>query len=87
VFAGFCALVIVTGVFLVFAEEKVIMKKKVVVFAVLAFCIGCSPVKVSKCVTEYSYEGDKVVDEYTECIEQTPEKRLPIHLKHQELYE
>lgn len=63
------------------------MKKWLLGGIAICLCFGCSPVKISKCITEYSYEGDKIVEEYTECIEQTPEKRLPIHLKHQELYE
>lgn len=63
------------------------MKKMVFGLALLMFCVGCSPVSISKCQKEFAYEGDKVVSEYEECITQTPEKRLPIHLKHQELYE
>ncbi len=63
------------------------MKKLLVCLSLLIFCVGCSPVSISKCVTEYTYDGDKVVMEYEECITQTPEKRLPIHLQHQELYE
>ena len=49
--------------------------------------ISCAPVTISKCITDYTYDGDKVRNEYTECIGQTPEKMPPIQLKHQELYE
>jgi len=63
------------------------MAKWLLLVMLVSVGLGCSPVKISKCVTEYSYEGDKVSQEYTECIEQTPEKRLPVHLTHQELYE
>ena len=48
---------------------------------------SCSPVTVSKEITEYKYEGDVLVETYKEALTQTPEKTLPIHLKHQELYE
>ena len=52
-----------------------------------AVVVSCSPVTVSKCVKDYTYDGDKIQSEYRECITQTPEKMPPIHLKHQELYE
>ena len=54
---------------------------------VSAVCISCAPVTISKCIKDYKYDGDKVQNEYSECITQTPEKMPPLHLKHQELYE
>jgi hypothetical protein len=62
--------------------------RKVYLGILLCFVLAaCSPVTISKCHKEYKYDGDKVKSEYTECLTQTPEKTLPIHLKHQELYE
>jgi len=52
-----------------------------------AMIVSCAPVTLSKCRTDYIYDGDKVQSEYRECITQTPEKMPPVHLKHQELYE
>ena len=47
--------------------------------------ISCSPVTLTKCIEDYSYDGDKIKSIYKECVTQTPEKLPPIHLKHQEL--
>ena len=49
---------------------------------------ACAPVSVTKTISEeYTdpHTGKKVI--YTESITQTPEKRMPVHLKHAELYE
>ncbi len=51
------------------------------------FLAGCAPVKITKCKIEYKYENGQKVMEYSECIEQVPEKMPPIHLKNVELYE
>ena len=62
--------------------------RKLFLVVVLGFILAaCSPVTIQKCHKEYKYDGDKIMSEYTECLTQTPEKMLPVHLKHQELYE
>jgi hypothetical protein len=55
---------------------------------VLCALSACSPVTLQKCHKDYKYDSNgKLIGEYQECITQTPEKTLPIHIKHQELYE
>jgi hypothetical protein len=52
------------------------------------FAAACTPVSLTKCIKEYKYDDkNRVVSEYSECINQTPEKTTAIHLKHQELYD
>ena len=63
------------------------MKKVCSVMLLCGILAACSPVTIQKCHKEYKYDGDKIKSVYTECLTQTPEKTLPIHLKHQELYE
>ena len=64
------------------------MKKNLLfIVALLLFVVSCSPVTITKSITEYSYDGDKLVQEYQETVVQTPEKRLPMTLRHPELYE
>ena len=65
------------------------MKKIIFLFLIIPITvfISCAPITISKCIKNYKYDGDKVQSEYTECVNQTPEKMPPIHLKHQELYE
>jgi|GEM_PF-1873106 len=55
----------------------------------IAFVISaCAPVTIQKCQKDLKYDSNgKLIGEYSECITQTPEKTLPIHIKHQELYE
>lgn len=66
------------------------MNTKMLLLAVM-ICIAvtaCAPVTLQKCITEYKYTADgKVQSTYAECLNQTPEKTAPVHLKHQELYE
>ena len=59
----------------------------VAMLIVMAMSISCTPVTISKCITDYNYDGDVLRKEYKECITQTPEKMPAVHLKHQELYE
>jgi hypothetical protein len=63
------------------------MMVRVMLFIVCLTMVACTPVTIQKCHKEYKYDGDKLVSEYSECVNQTPEKMMPIHLKHQELYE
>lgn len=67
------------------------MKKTYLLLLVLvaSFAVSaCAPVTIQKCQKDFKYDSNgKVLGEYTECITQTPEKTLPIHIKHQELYE
>lgn len=55
--------------------------------AVLAFTASCVPTTVSKCHTDKKYEGDKVVSEYTECINQQAGDRRPVTIKNKYLFE
>jgi hypothetical protein len=66
------------------------MRKIVLLFVsavVLGLLTSCAPVTVSKKITEYKYDNNVLVETYEESLTQTPEKTLPIHLRHQELYE
>ncbi|MDY6830921.1 MAG: hypothetical protein SWC96_03630 [Thermodesulfobacteriota bacterium] len=73
-----------------FTKLEAEMKKMVKFFLVIGLLFvlsSCAKVTLTKEITEYKYEGDKVIETYREAITQTPEKTFPIHLKHQELYE
>lgn len=50
------------------------------------FLVSCAPSAISKCYTEYTYEGDKVKTQYVECINQS-QKLMEIDLKNKDLYE
>ncbi len=66
------------------------MRKTIVLLACIAAVAlaACTPVTIQKCIKEYEYGKDgKLVQEYSECISQQPEKVMPIHIKHKELYE
>lgn len=58
-----------------------------IVAGLMFFVASCAPVTIEKEITEYKYEGDKLTQTYKEKITQIPEKRLPITLRHAELYE
>jgi hypothetical protein len=66
------------------------MSKPILFLAMLAMLglSACQPVQIMKTYTEEYTDpktGKKIT--YTESIIQTPEERMPIHLKHPELYE
>ena len=64
---------------------------KLMMFLVMLAMLGlsaCEPVQIIKTYTEEYTDpktGKKII--YTESIQQVPEQRMPIHLKHPELYE
>ena len=58
-----------------------------IIAGLLLFVVSCAPVTVTKELTEFKYDGDKLIETYKETITQVPEKRLPITLRHPELYE
>jgi hypothetical protein len=54
----------------------------------VAGCVAPVPVHITKCIKDYKYDDkNRITSEYSECINQTPEKVAPMHLKHQELYD
>ncbi len=63
------------------------MRKLMIAAALLLFLSACAPVTVTKSVTDYTYENGQLVQEYKETITQVPESRLPITLRHSELFE
>ncbi|MDP3110843.1 MAG: hypothetical protein Q8M71_01920 [Thermodesulfovibrionales bacterium] len=64
------------------------MKKTLLLISLLAIlAFACAPTVVSKCRTDYAYEGDKIKSTYQECITQNPGDKPHITLKHQELFD
>lgn len=64
------------------------MKKILLLVSLLAiFAFACAPTVVSKCRTDYAYEGDKIKSTYQECISQNPGDKPHITLKHKELFD
>lgn len=67
------------------------MKKfllSLLLFALALFTFSCAPVTITKTYQE-DYTDPKTGKHitYTESISQVPEKRMPIHLTHPELYQ
>lgn len=48
---------------------------------------ACAPTNISKCRTDYAYEGDKIKSTYQECVTQNPGDKPHITLKHTELWD
>ncbi|MDO9289514.1 MAG: hypothetical protein Q7T83_12085 [Thermodesulfovibrionales bacterium] len=64
------------------------MKKTLLLISLLAIlAFACAPTVVSKCRTDYAYEGDKIKSTYTECISQHPGDKPVISFKHQDLFD
>ena len=64
------------------------MKRTLLFISLLGItAFACAPTNISKCRTDYAYEGDKIKSTYQECVAQNPGSKSNITLKHNELFD